>query len=42
MFEKYGEFDSVEEINEVAKAQLEEGDLDTVMEVEDTNGEKTT
>ena len=42
MFEKYGEFDSVEEINEAAKAQLEEGDLDAVMEVEDTNGEKTT
>lgn len=27
MFEKFGEFDSYEEINRAAKAQLEEGDL---------------
>ena len=38
MFEKYGEFDSVEEINEAVKAQLEEGDLDAVMEIALENG----
>lgn len=30
MFEKFGEFDSYEEINRAAKAQLEEGDLEAM------------
>ena len=30
MFEKFGEFDSCEEINRAAKAQLEEGDLEAL------------
>ena len=30
MFEKFGEFDSYEEINRAAKAQLEEGDLEAI------------
>ena len=38
MFDKYGEFDSVEEINEAAKAQLEEGDLKAVVEIALENG----
>lgn len=38
MFDKYGEFDSAEEINEAAKAQLEEGDLKAVMEIALENG----
>lgn len=38
MFDKYGEFDSAEEINEAAKAQLEEGDLEAVMEIALENG----
>ncbi len=38
MFDKYGEFDSVEEINEAVKAQLEEGDLDAIMEIALENG----
>lgn len=38
MFEKYGEFDSAEEINEAAKAQLEEGDLKAVVDIALENG----
>ena len=38
MFDKYGEFDSAEEINEAAKAQLEEGDLKAIMEIALENG----
>lgn len=30
MFDKFGEFDSYEEINRAAKAQLEEGDLEAI------------
>ena len=38
MFEKYGEFDSAEEINEAVKAQLEEGDTDAILEIAMENG----
>ena len=38
MFDKYGEFGSAEEINEAAKAQLEEGDLNAVLEIALENG----
>ena len=38
MFDKYGEFDSAEEINEAAKAKLEEGDLNAVLEIALENG----
>lgn len=38
MFDKYGEFDSAEEINEAVKAQLEEGDLNAVIEIALENG----
>ena len=38
MFDKYGEFDSAEEINEAVQAQLEEGDLDAIMEIALENG----
>lgn len=30
MFDKFGEFDSAEEINRAAAAQLKEGDLDAI------------
>ena len=38
MFEKFGEFDSYEEINRVAKAQLEEGDLEAIKTIAEENG----
>jgi len=38
MFEKYGEFDSAEEINEAVKAQLEQGDTTAIMEIALENG----
>lgn len=38
MYEKFGEFDSYEEINRAAKAQLEEGDLDAVKRIAEENG----
>ena len=38
MFEKFGEFDSCEEINRAAKAQLEEGDLEAIKTIAEENG----
>ena len=38
MFEKFGEFDSYEEINRAAKAQLEEGDLEAIKTITEENG----
>lgn len=38
MFEKYGEFDSAEELNEAAKGQMEEGDYKAVFEIAEENG----
>lgn len=38
LFEKYGEFDSAEEINEAAAGQLEEGDLEALKEIASENG----
>ena len=38
MYEKFGEFDSWEEINKAAQAQLEEGDLDAIKEIAKENG----
>lgn len=38
MFEKFGEFDSYEEINRAAAAQLAEGDLEAVMAIAEENG----
>ena len=38
LFEKFGEFDSVEELNEAAAGQLEEGDLDALRELAEENG----
>ena len=38
MFEKFGEFDSYEEINRAAKAQLEEGDLEAIKTIAKENG----
>ena len=38
MFEKFGEFDSCEEINRAAKAQLEEGDLEAIRTIAEENG----
>lgn len=38
MFEKFGEFDSAEEINRAAAAQLAEGDLDAVYAIAEENG----
>lgn len=38
MYEKFGEFDSWEEINRAAQAQLEEGDLDAIKEIAEENG----
>lgn len=38
MFEKFGEFDSAEEINIVAKKQLEEGDTDAIYAIAKENG----
>lgn len=38
MFERFGEFDSAEEINRAAAAQLAEGDLDAVFAIAEENG----
>ena len=38
MFEKYGEFDSYEEINRAAAAQLEEGDTEAIYAIAEENG----
>ena len=38
MYKKFGEFDSWEEINRAARAQLEEGDLDAIKEIAKENG----
>jgi len=38
MFEKFGEFDSAEEINRAAAAQLAEGDTDAVYGIAEENG----
>ena len=38
MFEKFGEFDSVEELNRAAAAQKEEGDLEAVKAIAEENG----
>lgn len=38
MYEKFGEFDSWEEVNRAARAQLEEGDLDAIKEIAKENG----
>lgn len=38
MFDKFGEFDSVEELNRAAKAQKEEGDIDALIALAIENG----
>ena len=38
MFDKFGEFDSFEEINRAAKAQLEEGGLEAIRTIAEENG----
>lgn len=38
MFEKFGEFDSFEELNRAAKAQKEEGDLEALIALAEENG----
>lgn len=38
MFDKFGEFDSYEEINRAAKAQLEEEDLEAIKTIAEENG----
>lgn len=38
MFDKFGEFDSVEELNRAAAAQLEQGDMDAVRKIAEENG----
>ena len=38
MFEKYGEFDSYEEINRAAAAQLAEGDTEAIYAIAEENG----
>ena len=38
MFEKFGEFDSYEEINRAAAAQLEEGDTEAIYAIAAENG----
>ena len=38
MFEVFGEFDSAEEINKAAAAQLEQGDTDAILEIAAENG----
>ena len=38
MFEKFGEFDSSEEINRAAAAQLKEGDIEAVYAIAEENG----
>jgi len=38
MFDKFGEFDSCEELNRAAAAQLEEGDEDAIRKIAEENG----
>ena len=38
MFEKFGEFDSAEEMNRAAAAQLAEGDTEAVIAIAKENG----
>lgn len=38
MFDKFGEFDSVEELNEAAAGQLAEGDIQALIELAKENG----
>lgn len=38
MFEKFGEFDSVEELNAAAKGLLDEGDVDALRKLAEENG----
>lgn len=38
MFDKFGEFDSAEEINRAAEAQLKEGDWDAIKAIAEENG----
>lgn len=38
MFDKFGEFDSAEEMNRAAAAQLKEGDTDAIYKVAEENG----
>ena len=38
MFDKFGEFDSAQEINEAAAAQLAEGDTEAVYAIAEENG----
>ena len=38
MFEKFGEFDSAEEINRAAEAQMREGDTEAVFVIAEENG----
>lgn len=38
MFEKFGEFDSAEELNKAAAAQLEQGDTEAVIAIATENG----
>ena len=38
MFDKFGEFDSAEEINRAAAAQLKEGDMDAIKTIAEENG----
>lgn len=38
MFDKFGEFDSAEEINRAAAAQLKEGDLGAIKTIAEENG----
>lgn len=38
MFDKFGEFDSAEEINKAAAAQLAEGDIEAVRAIAEENG----
>lgn len=38
MYKKFGEFDSYEEINRAAAAQLKEGDLDAIKQIAEENG----
>ena len=38
MFDRFGEFDSAQEMNEAAAAQLEEGDTEAVIAIAKENG----
>lgn len=38
MFDKFGEFDSYEEINRAAEAQLKEGDTEAIYKIAEENG----